>query len=57
MVTLRIKDAPFAGDPDNADDFYTALGKFIIVWGRFEMHVSTTLLNIRAFREFSGWQA
>jgi hypothetical protein len=45
-VTLRLQSTPFAGDPEGADAYYAALGRFIVLWGRFELNFDLTIFTL-----------
>ena len=43
-VRVTIKGEPFMGEPEGADAYYAALGRAIVLWGRFETHLDMALL-------------
>ena len=43
-VRVTIKSKPFMGEPEGADAYYAALGRAIVLWGRFETHLDMALL-------------
>jgi hypothetical protein len=42
-ATFKVESVPFLGDPPHAKDFYEAMGRLIVVWGRFEHQLETCL--------------
>lgn len=50
-VTITIRSAPFERDPPDADRFYAAVGRAMLLWGRFEMGLDHALLGIVALRD------
>jgi len=46
MIRLRMERAPFEGDPSDAVQVYTALGRMLVQWGRLEAIFNGVLLNI-----------
>ena len=53
-LSLAIKSVPFMGDPEGADTFYAAAGRFLRLWGRLETHLDFWLSVIANLPE---WQA
>jgi hypothetical protein len=54
MSTLLLVPAhhtPHSSDPPNAIEFYSALGQFMVAWGRFEGHFNGALLQILSLPE------
>jgi hypothetical protein len=48
-ISIAVRSAPFARDPPYAIDFYEAIGRIVVLWGRLEMHLDAVLqmtLNI-----------
>ena len=50
-VTITIHSEPFHDDPEGAESYYTALGRALVLWGRFENHLFQTLLAINNLPE------
>lgn len=46
-VTFSVKSTPFIDDPDNAGEYYEALGRAIFLWGRFENGFNMCLMIVR----------
>jgi hypothetical protein len=42
-LRFAVKSEPFHGEPENADAFYAAAGRFLMLWGRFETALDSTL--------------
>ena len=53
-VSFTIKSVPFMGDPEGADRFYAAAGRFLRLWGRLETQLDFMLGVIASLPE---WQA
>jgi hypothetical protein len=51
LIKATVKSAPFLGDPENADAFYAAAGRFLMLWGRFETALDSTLQSIFLMEE------
>lgn len=43
-LTLSVTSTPFAGDTPTAPQFYEAIGRVVVLWGRFEHHFDGDLL-------------
>lgn len=50
-ITLRVKSTPFGGEPEGATAYYEALGRALVLWGRFEVHFSGCLMIILSLPE------
>ena len=48
MATLNFKitPTPFGGEPENAHQYYEALGRVMCLWGRFETAFTIELVNL-----------
>ena len=53
-LSFTIKSAPFMHDPDGADRFYAAVGRFLRLWGRLETQLDFMLGVIAGLPE---WRA
>jgi hypothetical protein len=53
LLRITAHATPHKSDPPNAQEFYAALGKLIIAWGRLEGHIIGALLMIVALPEAS----
>jgi len=42
-ITLKYKSTPFGDEPEGAEAYYTALGRALLLWGRFESQFSYLL--------------
>ena len=42
-LTLTLTSQPFQNDPIGVEPYYTALGKALVLWGRFESHLDFLL--------------
>src|SRR5262245_25462663 len=43
IAKMRMYDDPFLLDPNNANDFYLAAGRYMMVWGNLECHFNFAL--------------
>lgn len=50
-VSFTLTSTPFADDPPEAGDYYEALGRAMVLWGRFENHFSNCIMLIRTTPE------
>lgn len=50
-LTVTLKSTPFSHDPPNAGEYYEALGRAMVLWGRFENHFSNCIMLIRTMPE------
>jgi hypothetical protein len=55
LLRITAHATPHKSDPPNAQEFYAALGKLIIAWGRLEGHFIGALLMILALPEASSF--
>jgi hypothetical protein len=46
LIRLQLELTPSPCDPENAPEFYQALGQLVIAWGRLEAHLLACILNI-----------
>lgn len=51
-IVLTLKSAPFASQPEDADRFYAAVGRFLMLWGHLEFNLDGALSIIA---RLSGW--
>ena len=56
IVTFKVESRPFEGDPPYASDFYATIGRFVVLWGRFEHHVEMILHTLIAVAATYGIQ-
>ena len=45
-IKIGLMSEPFMDDPDGAEAYYTALGRVLVLWGRFESHFGHLLLAL-----------
>lgn len=55
-VAITIRSEPFRDDPVAAESYYAALGRILILFGRFENHLAHTLLAINNLPEAAALQ-
>jgi hypothetical protein len=53
-VTFDVASLPFDKDPPHAPQFYEALGRLVVLWGRFEHHLETSLRTLIAVAKTHG---
>lgn len=45
-ITVRMASAPFSGDPPQSSIYYELLGRFIVLWGRFELNFDLAIFTL-----------
>ncbi len=45
-ITITVRSEPFHGEPEGAKEFFEAVGRLTFLWGRFEVHFSSELIQI-----------
>ena len=50
VAKIRMFDDPFLLDPSNANDFYLAAGRYMMVWGNLECHFNYALFFMMSMR-------
>jgi hypothetical protein len=53
-ISYQIESHPFQDDPPYALDFYDALGRLVVLWGRFEHHLESNLRVLIAVAKTFG---
>jgi hypothetical protein len=51
LLRITAHNTPHQSDPPNADEFYAAVGRFTVAWGRFEGHFTAAMLQILSLPE------
>lgn len=53
MATLKVTlhSQPFMDDPPDAETYFTALGRALVLWGRFESHLDFALVSLTLLPE------
>ncbi len=50
VIVITAHHTPHHSDPPDAHEFYAALGRLVVAWGRFEGHLNGNLLTILSLR-------
>lgn len=49
-IRVRVRSMPFMDDPQGAEAYYTALGRVLVLWGRFESQLDSLVLILSNFK-------